>query len=491
MRFPTAAALALALSLTGAAPPAFGQAAPATRARPVKNARPVRVVAAATPVPRAFPYPIETRTLKNGLKVVFVKLDSPGLAAFYTLVRTGSRNEVEAGHTGFAHFFEHMMFRGTKRHTEEQRNAIFKQLGVDSNAFTAEDMTAYTFFGPSAALPTIIELEADRFQHLQYSEHDFKTEAKAVLGEYNKSFANPVRKMEEVMLNTAFTRHTYKHTVIGFEDDIKAMPSRYAYSLKFFDRFYRPDNTTVMVVGDFDPAATMALIEKHYASWQGKAVAAKVVREPVQKAERKTTVQWPQPTLPRVMVGYHTPSLGEGQTGYRAAAIQNVLGPLLFGKSSPLFRELVLVRQTVESLEPQYYDHRDPNLFYYLVTLKDESKGPETLALIDKAVEELSRGQLDPRRLEDVKSNLRYSLLMGLETPAQIAETLVFMTSPLGDPETLNKLYAQVARLTVKDLAEFARRHLRTSNRTVVWLKPARGTSAAPSTTSAGNTGVR
>lgn len=107
-------------------------------------------------------------------------------------MRTGSRNEVEPGKTGFAHFFEHMMFHGTQKYSADAYNAALKQMGADSNAFTSDDLTVYHILAGKDALPKIIELESDRFQHLQYADPDFQKEARAVLGEYNKNASNPI-----------------------------------------------------------------------------------------------------------------------------------------------------------------------------------------------------------------------------------------------------------------------------------------------------------
>src|SRR5439155_24052044 len=162
---------------------------------------------------KAFPFPTETHRLPNGLQVVFVPYDSPGLCAYYTLMRVGSRNEPEAGRSGYAHFFEHMMFRGTQAFPSQKYNDIVTRAGLDTNAFTSEDETVYHLFGPSKALPTIIEIEGDRFRNLDYSEAQFKTEAGAILGEYAKSASDPEEKLIEKVLETAYTAHTYRHTV--------------------------------------------------------------------------------------------------------------------------------------------------------------------------------------------------------------------------------------------------------------------------------------
>ena len=215
-----------------------------------------------------FPFPIQQTTLGNGLGVISVPFDSPGIIAYYTVVRTGSRNEVEKGLSGFAHFFEHMMFRGTEKYPQEKYNNVLKSLGADSNAFTTEDWTCYHMTIPSSALGKAAEIEADRFQNLKYDEPSFQKEARAVLGEYNKNASSPFLKLDEAMQNTAFTTHTYKHTTIGFLEDIKDMPNQYAYSKVFFDRWYRPENCTIVVTGDVKHAELVSLVKAHYGSWE-------------------------------------------------------------------------------------------------------------------------------------------------------------------------------------------------------------------------------
>ena len=142
-------------------------------------------------------------------------------------------------------------------------------MGADSNAYTSDDLTVYHILAGKKALPKIVEIEADRFQNLKYSEPDFEKEARAVLGEYNKGASNPMQKMYEALYDNAFTKHTYKHTTIGFLKDIEAMPKQFAYSRQFFDRYYRPDNVTLLLVGDVDTEAAWKLIEQHYGGWKG------------------------------------------------------------------------------------------------------------------------------------------------------------------------------------------------------------------------------
>jgi len=217
---------------------------------------------------KILPYPIHQNRLANGLNVVTVPFDSPGLAAFYIVVRVGSRNEVEKGVTGFAHFFEHMMFRGTDKYSKEKYNEVLKSIGASANANTSLDRTIYHMTGNAEKLELMFEIESDRFQNLNYSEHGFKTEAGAVKGEYTKNIASPYTKLYEMMVNTAFDVHTYKHTTMGFFDDILDMPNQYDYSLDFFKRYYRPEYSTVVVVGDVTPEKVNSLAEKFFGKWE-------------------------------------------------------------------------------------------------------------------------------------------------------------------------------------------------------------------------------
>ena len=248
------------------------------------------------------------RPLDNGLTVLSVPFDSPGIIAYYTVVRTGSRNEVEKGLSGFAHFFEHMMFRGTEKYPQEKYNDVLKSLGADSNAFTNDDWTCYHMTIPASALATAVEIEADRFQNLKYDEPSFQKEARAVLGEYNKSASSPFLKLDEAMQDTAYTTHTYKHTTIGFLADIKDMPNQYAYSKVFFDRWYRPENCTIVVTGDVKHDELVSLVSSHYGAWERGKASVEIPAEPPQTEPRSAHLTWPVPTLPTLYLGYHIPA---------------------------------------------------------------------------------------------------------------------------------------------------------------------------------------
>jgi zinc protease len=415
---------------------------------------------------KAFPFPTEVHTLPNGLRVIFVPYDSPGLVAYYTLMRVGSRNEAEPGRSGYAHFFEHMMFRGTPTHSGDDYNQTVTRLGLSTNAFTSEDMTVYYLYGPTKALSTIVEYEADRFQHLDYNEEQFKTEAGAILGEYAKSASNPMQKLEEKMAETAFTKHTYRHTVIGYLDDVKAMPSGFTYSREFFRRYYTPDNATIVVAGDFDKAATLAQIQKLYGTWKGKLDAVKIPVEPAQTQPRTAHVDWASPTLPRLWLAWHTPAASD----VTATAVQAVLEDYLAGPTSPLYQDLVLGRQLVDSIDGDGAAHRDPNLFSIVARVKKADDIETVNKAIKDEIAKLASGKVDAARLDATRSHLKYQKILSLNTADRAAVTLATTMAQTGDIEALNKVYARIDKLKPAELAAFAKKWLTDGNTTTVTL---------------------
>src|SRR5437899_12261528 len=165
---------------------------------------------------KAFAYDYTIDDLANGLRVVTVPTDYPNLVALYIVVETGSCNEPEKGKSGYAHLFEHLMFRGSEHYSGQQRDEILKKAGANDNAYTTDDRTVFHEVFSKDDLDRILELEADRFQHLKYSLDGYKTETKAVLGEFNKNSENTEEKHYEVLRDTAYQRHTYSLTTMSY-----------------------------------------------------------------------------------------------------------------------------------------------------------------------------------------------------------------------------------------------------------------------------------
>ncbi|MFL6193357.1 MAG: M16 family metallopeptidase [Thermoanaerobaculia bacterium] len=425
----------------------------------------------------AFPFKVSKATLDNGMKIVVIPYDSPGTVAYYTVVRTGSRDEVEAGHSGFAHFFEHMMFRGTDRYTKDQYNDVIKRMGADSNAFTSDDETVYHIVGPSAELNTMMDIEADRFKGLKYAEEAFRTESLAVLGEYNKGVSNPVQPMYEKMRDLAYTKHTYKHTTIGFIADVKAMPGYYDYSKQFFQRFYRPDNVTLLVVGDVQPQQVFDLAKKYYGDWKKGYQAPKVESEPAQTGQKKADIDWPNPVNPYMMVGYHIPAFSATSTD---SAALDLIEQLLFSDSAPLYQDLVVKNQWVDFVQGGPDLSRDPGLFTVMARAKSVDLVPKVKETIDRYVKQLQSTPPDPKQLERIKSHLRYGFSLGLDTPGDVAGVAAQAIAITGDVDAINQRFAQYQRVTPAEIQRVAREVFRPDNETIVTLSHKGAAPAAP-----------
>jgi zinc protease len=425
-------------------------------------------ISAVTGDNKILPYPIYQHALANGLNVVTVPFDSPGLVAFYIVVRVGSRNEIEKGVTGFAHFFEHMMFRGTEKYSREKYNHVLQLTGAGANANTSLDRTIYHMTGNADYLETMFDLESDRFKYLKYSEHDFKTEAGAVKGEYTKNYASPYSQLYESLLNTAFDVHTYKHTTMGFFDDIVDMPNQYEYSLKFFDRYYRPEYSTIVVVGDVTPDKVNTLAEKYFGDWKKGNYIPEIPVEPEQKEKRSIHLQ--NGTIPPFLgMNYKGPAFSDKEIDMPAI---DVLNTILFSQNSELYKKLVVEERKLRFIGGNASDSRDPFLINIQASFINHKDFQYVRDEITKAIENVKLNGVDGKLLEETKSHLKYSFSMSIDNPDAIANSLCHYISAAGDPEALNKLYALYDKVTINDLKMVANKYYTENRLTIATISP-------------------
>src|SRR5690242_10650942 len=366
---------------------------------------------------KTFPFAYTQKDLPNGLRLVTIPTDSPNLVTIFVVVQTGSRNEVEPGKSGFAHLFEHMMFRGTVKYPPEKYNQILQRAGAASNAYTSDDLTAFYTTFSKEDLAQILAMEADRFQTLKYTPEVFKTETGAVLGEYNKNSSDPEEKLDEVLHDTAFDRHTYKHTTMGFLKDVQDMPNQYDYSLKFFDRYYRPEYTTIVVAGDVDPKRVRALVDQYWGNWKRGNYHPDIPAEPPQQGARENHIDWPSPTLPLLEIAYHGPAYSDTDKDWVAL---DALATLAFSRNSDLYERLVVREQKVDQLSADMSQSVDPNLFEVEARVKSAGDlnyvREQILGTIKKFQDEL----VPAEKLNAVKSRERYAFTMQLDNSQSV-----------------------------------------------------------------------
>jgi zinc protease len=420
------------------------------------------------PAAKIFPFEVHQRQLGNGLTAVVVPMRGSGLASVRTAIRTGSRDEYEPGRSGFAHFFEHMMFRGTQKYPADAREKVVTGMGASANAFTSSDMTVYELDIAAEDLERVMDLEADRFMNLAYSPEQFTTEAGAVYGEYRKNRASPLFQLFEKIAETAFTKHTYGHTTMGYERDIAAMPRMLDYSKQFFARYYRPENAVVLIVGDVEPDQTLALVERYWAGWKRGYTAPRVPREPVQTAERTVDVVYEGRALPMLALAYKAGAYAPRDVGWVS---QRVLAEIVFGETSELHRSLVLDRRLVQRLVANPANNRDPSLFTVVAVINDLGKLAEVKAAMEAAIDR-SRTQLaDAKHVADVAAHLRNGFLLELDTPSAVAGQLARIVAITGGVAAIEDLYTTLAKVTPETVRAAAQQLFDPRRRTVATLR--------------------
>ncbi len=438
------------------------------------------------------PYPIYRKTLNNGLDVVVIETpEFKNVLSYNTLVLAGARNETEPGKTGLAHLFEHILFRHRYRGEDGGYEHYMTLLGTHNNAWTWFDVTYYhpltfaqnlyprtTDFGP---LPSIVELEADRFVRLDFTQKIFQTEAGAVLGEYRRISSFPSLKMSEKLLALMFPHHSYGHTTIGYYEDVLDMPNEYAAALRFYRTYYRPNNVVLVIVGDVRAEDVFAQVSRYYTDWEPHATPPVRPKGTPPQTEQRAHVPWPADVAPLVWVAYRMPAYRPGTV---ESGVMDLLQELLVSEAAPLYQRLRYEKQSVsllnfaegtrgfESFDPrvliiqaQLYKDRfqQQGTAYFDEVIRDIVAGVEALQTFDRAPDA-------KQRLQILKSKFRYDFMAQLSSPARIAEIFAWYYRFNRDPRVLDQVVRGVQRVRPKDVAAFARRYLIPERRVILTL---------------------
>ena len=453
----------------------------------------VSVMAAREPEKPAkvFPYAIHKKTLPNGLDVLVVETpEFKSVLSYNTLVMAGSRNELERGKTGLAHLFEHILFRHAYQGQPGAYQDLMERLGTHNNAWTWFDVTFYhplSFTSNLAGrtlgaeqLPGVMELEASRFEALDFNEKIFKTETGAVLGEYRNSSTFPTLRMSERLLALAFPDHPYGHETIGYYEDVVDMPNHYEAARAFYDTYYRPNNCVLVIVGDVKADEVFSQAEARYRDWQAKPVQAVPQAAPLQGPKREP-VGWPADVAPRLYLAYRQPRF---ETGSVETAVGQLLGELLVSRSAPLYKKLRFEKQTVSELAfgdgTQGFESFDPRLVIFDAQLFQEQHAQKGAAYLDEVIRDIEQGvevlkqfsrQKDAKQvLQTLKSKYRYDFLAAMSSPAQIAQNLGWYYRFERDAEVFEKLLASVERLQPKEVDAFAQKYFVPQNQVIITM---------------------
>ncbi len=423
--------------------------------------------------------PVTTFTLDNGLDVVVIEDHRAPVVVQMIWYRVGAADE-PAGHSGIAHFLEHLMFKGTEKVGPNQFSAIVEAQGGDDNAFTSWDYTAYFQRIAADRLELVMEMEADRMRNLRLTEEDVATERQVILEERaQRTDSSPGSLLSEQMRAAQFLNNPYAIPVIGWRQEIEALDREDA--LSYYERFYAPNNATLIIAGDVQPDAVKALAEKHYGPLEPSDGIAPRTRpqEPPQLAERRIALADERVSEPYLIRTYLAPERDPGNQ--KDAAALTVLAELLGGngQTSVMARALQFDAQ-VAVYASAFYDGTsiDDATFGLVVVPAPGVELQVAEAEMDRVLADFLETGPDPAALERIRTQVRAADIYARDDVNALArrygEALSVGLSQ-ADVDTWDEALSAV---TAEDVVAAARKVLDRRNAVTGWLTRPEGAPA-------------
>ncbi len=411
-------------------------------------------------------------TLPNGLQVVLLEDHSTPLAHLAVWYHVGSKDE-RPGRTGFAHLFEHLMFKGSKNVRPEQHPSLITSIGGEANAETDEDATIYWETVPAQHLPLALWLEADRMASLDVSADKFRMEREVVKEERRMRFENqPFGRLPEIIFDKAFQVHPYKHQTIGSLVDLEAASIE---DVRGFHRtYYVPNNATAVLVGDFETKEAVRLVEQYLGRVpRGQPVPRDIPKEPEHAAETRFIVNesWP---LPAVVVSYHITF-----DGHPDAYPLHILAKILSdGDSSRLYRALVYEKQVALAAfgDAKLIEH--PNLFYAVAIVQPGHRPEDVLRELQTEVDRVKTDGVTADELTRAKRQFARDYILGRETVRQKALHLGHAVVIHNDIKTADGEFDLFQNVTLADVQRVARTYFTPQSRMLLTVLPGAGGSS-------------
>ena len=417
------------------------------------------------------------RKLTNGLRVITATDHSSPTVAIQVWYHVGSKDDPEK-RSGFAHLFEHMMFKSTKNMQSEMLDRLTEDIGGVNNAFTNDDVTVYHEVVPSNYLETLIWAEAERLSGLNVDDLNFKSERAVVIEEFRESVLTPpYGRFEFLLQERSFVDHPYKRPTIGSIEDLEAA------SLKdvkdFHSSYYRPDNATLVVVGDFDPQQLDAWVNKYFApiSRPQNEVKRISTNESPRVREKKIT-EYGSNDLPAIGLTYITPR----QSDPDSEALQIAEAILSMGESSRLDHELVYKQQLAAEVEASAELREDVSLFVVTAVLSEGKKVSDVERLLLTEIKKLQDQPVTAAELAKAKNQLITGVLRDRENNEGKALALGEAGVLLGDPNRANTDLRRLQSVTAADVQRVMKKYFTDANRFVLYYLPEaskKGTSQA------------
>jgi zinc protease len=406
-------------------------------------------------------------TLKNGLRVITVEDHSAPVVAISITYNVGSRNE-RKGRTGFAHLFEHMMFKGSENIGSGEHFMLVFNNGGTMNGTTNEDRTNYFEALPANQLDLALFLEADRMKSLAITKENLDNQRNAVQEERRLGVDNqPYGKSQERQQELLYDNFAYKHSVIGSMEDLSAATVEDV--AEFFKMYYAPNNAVLVLVGDFKTEEALAKIRTSFESIPRQPDPPPVdMAEPAQKAERRDSLDDVLARAPQVALAYKAVA-GNTPDFY---ALQVLSAVLQSGQSSRLYQKLVKEREMVTGVGGFMDEKRGVGAFYTNATLRPGAKTEEVEAAIYAEIERMKKEPIADWELQKAKNTTRRNIVNSLQSSLSRAITIGQYTVYYNDPSLINSRLDKVAAVTKEDVQRVANKYFADTNRTVVITMP-------------------
>jgi zinc protease len=415
--------------------------------------------------------PVTSFTLDNGLRVVVIEDNRAPVVVQMIWYRVGAADE-PPGHSGIAHFLEHLMFKGTDTVGPNQFSAIVEAQGGDDNAFTSWDYTAYFQRIAADRLDLVMEMEADRMRNLRLAEEDVATEREVILEERaQRTESSPGALLSEQMRAVQYLNHPYGIPIIGWRHEMEQLSREDA--LAYYERFYAPNNAILIVAGDVKPQAVLALAERHYGPIAPSEGIAPRIRpqEPPQLAERRISLADERVSEPYVFRTYLAPERNPGDQ--KEAAALTILAELLggSGQTSVLPRALQFDSQ-IAVYSTAFYDGTsiDTATFGLIVVPAPGVSLAEAEAAMDRVIADFLQTGPDPAALERIRTQVRANDIYSRDDVNRLARRYGEALSVGLTIEDVESWGATLSAVTEADIMAAAERVFDRRNAVTGWL---------------------
>ena len=406
--------------------------------------------------------------LANGLQVLLHQDRSVPVVDVQVWYHVGSKDERQ-GRSGFAHLFEHLMFKGTENLPGEEYSDYIASIGGRMNATTDFDRTLYFQTVPSNYLERILWMEADRMRALDLSEANFRSERDVVKEERRMRIENPpFGRLFEVVLGNSYTTHPYRILPIGSMADLNAATIEDVRD--FHSTYYVPNNATLVLAGDFDPAQAMRWVETYFGSIPrgAKPIPRNIPAEPAQTAERKTVAYDANAPLPAIIFSYHIPEAGHPDL-YALEVAGNILSN---GQSSRLYRNLIYEQQIALGAGGQTVTLEDPGVFFFYAILQAGRSSADGEKALQAEVDRLRNEPVSREELEKAKNQLIASGVFERQRVQNKGMSLGYAHVILGDATLADRQLEEYQKVTAEDVQRVAKTYFKPENRTLVQMLP-------------------